>query len=133
MRHTTIILAAVVALAGTAVAGNQYEDAALAKAKADKLKAKQVAEMGYPEIAQLAGVTLGPKGESPAKFFYVHVRRHVQRDLAATEKAARIAEQLDKVEKKIKEAFPDAEIEVSEDGKEFKIKNVPPDPEEVTP
>ena len=41
--------------------------------------------MGYAEIAALAGVTLGPNGESPADFFYVQVRNTVANALHANE------------------------------------------------
>lgn len=125
----TIIIAAVVALATSAVAGNTYEDAALAEARKQALTAEQVAAQGYPDIAALAGVKLGGDGSSPAKFFYVHVRRHVVRTLAAEEKAARVNARQAEVQAKLREAFPDAEITVSEDGTEFTIKNLPPDPE----
>ena len=113
------------ALASTAFAGSPYEDAALAAARTQGLKAADVLAKGYAEIAALAGVKLGPKGESPAKFFYAHVRRDVARILAAEETAVAVAAQKVQLDSKIKLAFPDAEVEMSDDG-EWKIKKLPP-------
>ena len=78
MRRLTTLALLLACAAGAALAANEYETAALAKARKDGLTASAVAGKKYADIATLAGVTLGPKGESPAKFFYVHVRRYVR-------------------------------------------------------
>ena len=66
---------------------NQYEEAALATAIKRALTADAVRHMTYAQIAELAGVELGPNGESPEDFFYVHVRNYVASALAANAEA----------------------------------------------
>ncbi len=65
-----------------------YEADAIAQAQADNLTSTQVAGMGYADIADLAGVTLGPNGGSPSDFYYVQVRNAVVTALRAAEEAA---------------------------------------------
>ena len=62
---------------------NAYEQAAYDNAVAQGLGAADVRALGYAQIAQLADVALGPHGESPDDFFYVHVRNAVAQQLQA--------------------------------------------------
>ena len=70
---------------------NEYETAALAKARKDGLAATEVRALGYAAIAALAGVKLGPNGESPEDFFYRAVRAYVAGELEGEEAEAAIA------------------------------------------
>lgn len=133
MKHAAVIVAAVVALGASALGANQYETAALAKARQLGLTARQVAALSYPQVAQLAGVTLGPKGESPPKFFYLHVRRHVARTLAGESKEARIEQRRLAVRAKLRELFPLADIEIDREKNQIVITGVKPDPQEDEP
>jgi len=127
------MVALVVASAASAVAGNQYEDAALAKAWQLGLTAKQVAARKYPQVAQLAGVTLGPQGQSPPRFFYKHVQRHVVRTLARESREQRIEQRRLAVRAKLRELFPKADIEIDREKNQIIITGIRPDPQEDTP
>ncbi len=71
----------------------EYVAVALANAHADALTSKQVKLLGYTEIAHLAGVILGPNGESPADFYYEQVRTAVVAALEVEEAEALVASQ----------------------------------------
>lgn len=60
-----------------------YKDAALAAAQTQSLTPEQVMEMGYYEIAALAGVKIEPNGNSPASFVYAAIRGYVASRLRA--------------------------------------------------
>lgn len=72
---------------------NAYEQVAYDSAVAQELAAADVRAMGYAEIAALAEVELGPGGESPDDFFYVHVRNAVAQALQANADSAKHARQ----------------------------------------
>lgn len=127
------ILSILLLLATAASAANQYETAALAKARALGLTASDVAAKKYAAIADAAGVTLGPKGESPAKFFWRHVRRYVVGVLAREEKDARIDVRRVIIRDKIRQLFPQADIEIDREKNRIIITGVMPDPEEDAP
>ncbi len=105
--------------------GDPHFAPALAAAKKQGLKAAAVEALDYAGTAALAGVKLGPKGESPATFFYAHVRRDVARALAAEEKAAAEAATKTTLEAKLKQTFPTAEVSVTADGT-WEIKKLTP-------
>ena len=65
-----------------------YEWYFLSAARAAGMSSVDVAELGYEQIAAMSSVTLGSKGESPADFFYVQVRRYVWHVLATEERKA---------------------------------------------
>ena len=119
MHRLLLLLLAALAhgcLSAQPVGAGEFFDAALAAARKQKVTAAQVEKLDCPGTAALAGVKLGPKGESPTTFFYEQVRRDVARVLAAEEKAAAEATQMATLTAKIKEAFPTAEVAVRDDG-----------------
>jgi len=71
---------------GTTLAG--FPADALTAAHDQSLTAADVLAMDYPAIAGLAGVRLGPNGQSPRGFFWRAVRSHVANVLALEEQAA---------------------------------------------
>ena len=77
---------------------SDYETVALAKATEQGLTAADVRALGYAAIAALAGVELGPNGESPADFFYIQVRNYVANELHAGAAQALKARQREKLE-----------------------------------
>jgi len=58
-----------------------YDQAAIANAVARGLTADDVQKYTYSQIAELAGVVLGPNGESPEDFFYTQVKQAVVQSL----------------------------------------------------
>ena len=88
---------------------NAYESAAMSYALSNGWSSADAETTTYPEIAQAAGVTLGPGDTSPDDFFYRHVQQHVVRELAKAEKALAKAAKKAKVQVKIKdvEGFED--------------------------
>jgi hypothetical protein len=72
---------------------NAYETRASFQCIAAGTTAKQVEAMGYREIAELAGVTIKPDGNSPADFFYVNIRRCLAERLRYYEQRGYLPEQ----------------------------------------
>lgn len=86
-----------------------YEIAAHAEAKKQGLTADQVRALGYPQVAALAGVKIGEKGDSPPDFFYRVVRHAVATALAASEQAAVETELTGSLANIIKTLSPEAQ------------------------
>ncbi len=125
-RPLLILLAALAhgCLSAQSAVADPYHDAALAAARKQGIKAAAVEKLTYAQTAALAGVKLGPKGESPASFHYEHVRRDVSRALAADEKATAETTRKAELEAKLRESFPTAEVAVRDDGT-WEIKKLP--------
>ena len=70
-----------------------YNEIALQNAQDQELSSVLVSAMGYSLIAELAGVELGPNGESPADFYYTQIRTFVVAALKEEEEAAADAEE----------------------------------------
>lgn len=109
----------------------KYKDVGRAKIKKDKLTAAQVAALDYWGTAALCGVALAPNGDSPADFFYEHIRRDLAHECADAEKKAAREAQRAKLQAKI-DADPDlAGLIVGEDASGNLIITRPPSPVEV--
>ena len=71
-------------------------DVARATAKAEVVRlgltAAQVRAMGYTQVAELCGLTLGKSGESPEWFLYQGERERLAAELEAEVKDAKITE-----------------------------------------
>lgn len=76
----------------------EYVAVALQNAHEKGLTAAEVRKLEYVQIAELAGVTLAPNGDSPADFYYVQVRQGVADALQAEEDAALHEEQRQSLE-----------------------------------
>jgi len=64
---------------------DKYETTALGIAHERKYTAAEVQEKDYVGIAEMCGVKIGSKGESPKDFFYQNVRNVVAQELHAEE------------------------------------------------
>ena len=66
-----------------------YDEKALNTARNRSLTAAEVRALDYRQVAQLAGVTVKPDGNSPADFFWRNVRHAVATELEREETATR--------------------------------------------
>ena len=62
-----------------------YTDAILTAATVMRMDSVKAAALKYPEVAVLAGLTLGKNGESPEDFVYIVERHQLSQALAAVE------------------------------------------------
>jgi len=74
-----------------------YVNMVLGKAKAAGNTALQIAALDYAQIAAMAGVTPGKKGESPDDFFWEQVRERVAFCLADEALKAAMQDRLNKI------------------------------------
>jgi len=79
---------------------------------------QQAMDATYQQIATVCNVALGPNGESPADFFYHHIRSEVAKRLRQEIDAAEAEAQRVHIRDKIKELleFANATIEPYEEG-----------------
>jgi len=98
---------------------NEYMTKAFEAAKAQHLTAADVAALDYDKIARLAGLTLGPKGESPADFEYRPIRRKMCAMLVTKDRNDTLSIIKSAAENAVKllPGLSDAKITVDEDGR----------------
>lgn len=56
---------------------SDYESKVYDAAKLQGLTVEQIRQLNYQQVAELAGITIGKKGESPSDFFYQDIRKGV--------------------------------------------------------